>query len=259
MRRGTHSAVQLSLLCVATAAAARPSFIVFNGDDLGFGDLGSFGHPTSRTPHIDALAYGGKKLLSFYAGAAVCGPSRTSLMTGRLPARACWNEACGASPQSGQEAGLPADEVTVATALRNAGYRTFMAGKWHLVRPSPPLVNEASAGQWTVQLPGDRSAGITTLRPCDPDLVMRVPLTGRDTTCAPRGAMASPTTTGSPSPTTSAAPTCVALAQRPVVATVPSAAEGTAVAHAPSSTSSMAAAWPLPEPLVSSSRVTWTW
>ena len=136
----------LSLLCAsASAAAARPNFIVFNADDLGFGDLGCFGHPTSRTPHIDGLAYGGKKMLSFYAGAAVCGPSRTSLMTGRLPPRACWNENCGASPGSGQEAGLPEDEATIAATLRAAGYRTYMTGKWHLVRRVSGQLPAASA------------------------------------------------------------------------------------------------------------------
>ena len=125
--------LQWLLFATVAAASTRPNFILFNGDDLGFGDLSCFGHPTSRTPQIDALAYGGKKLLSFYAAAAVCGPSRTSLMTGRLPARACWEETCGASPQSGREAGLPEDEVTVAAALHAAGYRTYMTGKWHLV------------------------------------------------------------------------------------------------------------------------------
>ena len=131
-------ATLLWLLHLTTVrSAVRPNFVIFNGDDLGFGDLGSFGHPTSHTPNIDKLAGAGKKLLSLYAAAAVCGPSRTSLMTGRLPARACWDESCNASPSSEQGAGLPEDEVTVAAMLRSVGYRTFMCGKWHLCVPRP--------------------------------------------------------------------------------------------------------------------------
>ncbi|WP_339653808.1 sulfatase-like hydrolase/transferase, partial [uncultured Salegentibacter sp.] len=64
-----------------------PNVIVIFVDDLGYGDLSSFGHPTIRTPHIDQMAQEGVKLTQFYVGASICTPSRAALLTGRLPIR----------------------------------------------------------------------------------------------------------------------------------------------------------------------------
>jgi len=65
----------------------RPNFVIIFCDDLGYGDLACFGHPTIRTPHLDRMAGEGQRWTSFYAGASVCTPSRAALLTGRLPVR----------------------------------------------------------------------------------------------------------------------------------------------------------------------------
>jgi hypothetical protein len=64
-----------------------PNFILMNMDDLGWGDLGVTGHPARETPHLDRMAAGGLLHTDFYASAAICSPSRASLLTGRLPLR----------------------------------------------------------------------------------------------------------------------------------------------------------------------------
>jgi N-acetylgalactosamine-6-sulfatase len=67
--------------------ASAPNFILMNMDDLGWGDLGVTGHPARETPHLDRMAAGGLLHTDFYASAAICSPSRASLLTGRLPLR----------------------------------------------------------------------------------------------------------------------------------------------------------------------------
>src|SRR5438552_16912 len=113
------------------SAADQPNFVVIFADDLGYGDLGCFGHPTIRTPHLDRMAREGMKLTQFYSAAEVCTPSRAALLTGRLPPR---NGMCGNRrvlfPDS--KGGLPADEITIAELLKSKGYATACIGKWHL-------------------------------------------------------------------------------------------------------------------------------
>jgi arylsulfatase A len=113
------------------SAADPPNFVIIFADDLGYGDLGCFGHPTIRTPNLDQMAREGMKLTQFYAAAEVCTPSRAALLTGRLPPR---NGMCGKRrvffPDS--KGGLPADEITIAELLKTKGYATACLGKWHL-------------------------------------------------------------------------------------------------------------------------------
>lgn len=119
---------------IGTAAENKspPNFVVIFCDDLGYGDLGCFGHPTIRTPNLDRMAAEGMKFTQFYSAAPVCTPSRAALMTGRLPARngMCSNTRRVLFPDS--KGGLPADEITIAEALKTKGYATACIGKWHL-------------------------------------------------------------------------------------------------------------------------------
>ncbi|QDU74500.1 Arylsulfatase precursor [Bremerella volcania] len=112
--------------------AKKPNFVVIFCDDLGYGDLGCFGNPTIRTKHLDQMASEGMKFTQFYVAASVCTPSRAGLMTGRLPCRSgmCSNKRRVLFPNS--KGGLPAEEVTIAEALKEGGYATACIGKWHL-------------------------------------------------------------------------------------------------------------------------------
>jgi arylsulfatase A-like enzyme len=95
-------------------------------DDLGYGDLGVYGNPTIRTPNLDRLASQGLRMTAFYS-APSCVPARTQLLLGRYPSR---TNVRGTSV--GGDGGIPDEYVTLAQALGAAGYRTAMAGKWHL-------------------------------------------------------------------------------------------------------------------------------
>lgn len=110
----------------------RPNFVVIFCDDLGYGDLACFGHPTIATPNLDRMAAEGMKFTQFYAAAPVCTPSRAALMTGRLPLRngMCSNKRRVLFPDS--KGGIPAEEITIAEALQANGYATACVGKWHL-------------------------------------------------------------------------------------------------------------------------------
>jgi arylsulfatase A len=110
------------------ARTDRPNVVILLADDLGYGDLGCYGHPTIRTPNLDRMATDGLKLTQFYAAAPVCTPSRAALLTGRFPVRSGLTHVL--FPYS--SGGLPADEITLAGALKTRGYSTFCVGKWHL-------------------------------------------------------------------------------------------------------------------------------
>ena len=74
-------------LNVGRANEKKPNFIIIFCDDMGYGDLTCYGHPTIRTPNLDKMAVEGQKWTNFYVGASVCTPSRAALLTGRLPIR----------------------------------------------------------------------------------------------------------------------------------------------------------------------------
>lgn len=129
-------ALSSALLVTGGAVCAnevtKPNFVVIFADDLGYGDLSCYGHPTIRTPHLDQLAAEGIRYTQFYVAASVCTPSRAGLMTGRLPVRTGMSsdKRRVLFPNSG--GGIPESELTLAEALKAEGYATGCFGKWHL-------------------------------------------------------------------------------------------------------------------------------
>lgn len=114
-------------------ATKRPfNFVILFADDLGYGDLGVYGHPTIRTPRLDKMAGEGQKWTNFYVGASVCTPSRAALLTGRLPVRNGMTSRINRVLFPDSDNGLPAEEITLAEQLKKAGYATACVGKWHL-------------------------------------------------------------------------------------------------------------------------------
>ncbi len=123
---------QQGLLAANKVKQTTPNFIIIFADDMGYGDVGIFGHPTIKTPNLDKMANEGQKWTNFYVAAPVSTPSRAGLLTGRLPIRTgmCSDKRRVLFPDS--KGGLPDNEITIASALKGSGYATACIGKWHL-------------------------------------------------------------------------------------------------------------------------------
>ncbi|MCR9260412.1 MAG: sulfatase-like hydrolase/transferase [Pseudomonadaceae bacterium] len=126
-----HAAACLLVLtwfgCLS-AAASTPNLLLIYVDDLGYGDLGHYGHPVIKTPNIDQLAASGVTLTQYYAPSPLCSPSRAALLTGRHPYRTgiqSWIP-------HGSGIHLKDEELTLAEMLADNGYQTALIGKWHL-------------------------------------------------------------------------------------------------------------------------------
>lgn len=131
----------LTALQAATVAPKpKPNIVLFLIDDLGWRDLGCQGSTYYQTPNIDRLAKEGVRFTDAYAACAVCSPTRAAILTGKYPARLLltdWLPSGRWNPQAKLREGrfvraLPLEEITIAEALREAGYRTANIGKWHL-------------------------------------------------------------------------------------------------------------------------------
>ncbi|MDA0745063.1 MAG: sulfatase-like hydrolase/transferase [bacterium] len=107
----------------------KPNFLVFLTDDQGYGDLSCMGATDFQTPHLDTLANNGARFTNWYSNSPVCSPSRASLLTGRYPGNAGVRSILAGHRTA---TGLPSHVPTLATALKNHNYQTFMSGKWHL-------------------------------------------------------------------------------------------------------------------------------
>ncbi len=118
-----------------------PNFIIIFADDLGYGDLGVYGHPSIKTPHLDRMANEGQKWTNFYAAASVCTPSRASILTGRLSVRNGMSSHKRRVLFPDSKYGLPTGEITLAEQLKKAGYNTACIGKWHLGHKETYLPN----------------------------------------------------------------------------------------------------------------------
>ena len=123
--------------------AAPPNVVLILADDMGYGELGCYGHPRAKTPVIDRLAKEGVRFAQHYSNGTECSPTRTALLTGRYPQRAGGLECAIGTGNVGRyddaialaarrQLGLPAKQVVLPGALKKAGYACGVFGKWHL-------------------------------------------------------------------------------------------------------------------------------
>jgi len=122
---------------LVAAPASRPNIVLVLADDLGYGDLGSYGGKMVPTPHLDRLAKEGVRFTDAYVTSPSCAPSRLSLMSGAYPQRfgMTWNDDRSAHK-------LPDTQRLLPELLRSAGYATALVGKWNIVRPAETVFDE---------------------------------------------------------------------------------------------------------------------
>src|SRR5512138_2437350 len=107
----------LGLTALSLLGADKPNIVIIFADDLGWGDLGCYGHPSIQTPNLDRLAAEGMRFTDFYSAAEVCTPSRAALLTGRYPIRSGMCHDRFRVLRRTSAGGLPSQEITLAQAL----------------------------------------------------------------------------------------------------------------------------------------------
>lgn len=128
----------------AAPRASRPNIIYILADDQGYGDIGSYGQIKIKTPVVDEMAREGLRFTQFYAGSAVCAPSRSAFMTGQHTGHTTVRGNFGKMPDgTSVRVPLRAEDVTVAEMLHSAGYATGIIGKWGLGEPGTTGVPNA--------------------------------------------------------------------------------------------------------------------
>lgn len=130
MKSTLFSLALLGLVCGSAAAADKPNLIWIMADDLGYAELDSYGQKVIQTPQLDRMAREGMRFTQFYAGATVCAPSRSVVMTGQHQGHTRVRGNAGRANPPAQA--LRANDTTVAKVLQQAGYRTALIGKWGL-------------------------------------------------------------------------------------------------------------------------------
>jgi arylsulfatase A-like enzyme len=146
---------QTSVEGLAKAQGRRPNIVLIIADDMGWDDCGAYGHRTIRTPNIDRLAAEGIRFTNAFLTVSSCSPSRASIITGRYPHN---------TDAEQLHWPLPPEQLTFVELLKNAGYWTAAAGKWHLgdaVKDRFHLVHEADVSGF--QLPTGKDASKRTM------------------------------------------------------------------------------------------------
>ncbi len=138
----------------AEAQEQRPNIVLIMADDLGYGDVGSYGSTVNRTPNIDKLAAGGLRLTDFHTNGPMCSPTRAAMLTGQYQSR-FGRRFEAALSGANHDAGLPPEAVTIAEILGENGYATGMFGKWHLGYDSPYLPTEQGFDEFRGLISGD--------------------------------------------------------------------------------------------------------
>lgn len=157
MKSGLFIGVVGMLMLAGTAFAQRPNIIIIMSDDMGYSDIGCYGSEI-QTPVLDGLAKDGLRFTQFYNTGRCC-PTRAALLTGLYPHQAGIGHMMDDKGVDGYRGELNRNCVTIAEALKPAGYATYMVGKWHVTKHTTPK-DEADKFNWPLQRGFDRYYGI---------------------------------------------------------------------------------------------------
>jgi len=136
-------------------SSAKSNFVLIVADDLGYGDIGCYGHQSNKTPHLDTMAAEGMKFIDFHSNGPMCSPTRAALLTGQYQNRFGLAFESALSAKAHAYTGLPLKAVTIPEALKKTGYKTGMFGKWHLGYNLPYLPTRHGFDEFKGLLTGD--------------------------------------------------------------------------------------------------------